>query len=342
MAIRILHVGAGDRGRNWLGYVARFAATESVGVVEPVASALEKAKSQGHGSVPAFSDLGEALKACEADAALIASPSGLHARQALEALDAGLHVMIEKPFAPDVAAAREVIERGEKVGKTVMVAENFRYVPVERTIRKAMQDGLVGNVSNVSFTDRRRMGTDMQGAWVKDIELPQLSEIAIHHFDSMRSFFGRAPTSVSAHVWNPPSSDYAAGACTQATIVMEDDLVVEYLGTLTSNKFSYRIWIEGDQGDLWTNRKWILWRQRGKKFFKPLKKEKVLEGDGDPYPREGTTSLLESLRAAVEDGREPETSGRENVWAVAMREAAFVSVRERRAVPITEVYSPGT
>jgi hypothetical protein len=66
---------------------------------------------------------------------------------------------------------------------------------------------------------------------------------------------------------------------------------------------------------------------------------KVPKGDGAPYPREGTTSLLEGLRAAVQDGVEPETSGGENLWAIATRQAAIASAEEGRTVPIKEIHS---
>ncbi|MEE9145433.1 MAG: hypothetical protein V3U06_11770 [Candidatus Binatia bacterium] len=90
---------------------------------------------------------------------------------------------------------------------------------------------------------------------------------------------------------------------------MEGGLHVQYLGTLTSHRFSYSVWIEGEKGVLWTNRKFLLWRPRGKRLFWPVKLVKVPKGDEAPFPREGTTSLLNSLRDALLNGKKPETSG---------------------------------
>ena len=67
---------------------------------------------------------------------------------------------------------------------------------------------------------------------------------------------------------------------------------------------------------------------------------KTPPGDEAKYPREGTTSLLNSLRDAVEKGALPETNGEDNIWNVAMVEAGKRSDREGRTVPIVELYAP--
>lgn len=339
MSIRILHVGGGVRGRHWLEFVAGSGSARSVGCVEPDAANLEEVSKTSGQALPTFGDLDAALSSVEADAALIASPSVMHADQAVRVLEAGLGALIEKPFAPDVAEARRVIEAGEKAGKPVMVAEQFRFVPAERTVRRVVAEGLLGRLSNVVLGDRRRMPLAMHGPWVKDMAYPQLSEIAIHHFDSLLSFFGKRPLGIAARAFNPAGSDYAAGACSQALIELEEGLQVQYLGALTSNKFGYSLRIEGDGGDLWTNRKQVLVRRRGKKLFLPVKLSKGLKGDERPYPHEGMASILEGLRSALEQGVEPETSGRRNAWAVAMVEAGILSDRERRTVDVSELHT---
>ena len=239
--IRILHVGLGARGRDWLDFVDAFPGAESAGLVEPDAGALAEAQKRAKGDLPAFATLAEGLAAAGADAALIASPSRFHAEQALSVLDAGLAALIEKPFAPDVAAAQSVIDRSEATGRPVVVAENFRFVPVERTVREAIRSGSLGRITNISLADRRRMPLATHGSFVEGMTHAQLSELAVHHFDSLRSFTGKRPLRVTARAFNPPGSDYAGGACTEAFIELEDDLHVQYLGTMTSNKFAYRV-----------------------------------------------------------------------------------------------------
>lgn len=336
--MKIIHIGAGRRGQHWLDYVRQYPDATSVACVDPEPRALEEAKNKfGQNHCQYFSDFKSALRDVSADAALIASPSHLHAEHALQALEAGLVVMVEKPFAPSVDEALRIIEKARAIGRQTLVAENYRFARTERTVRKVIKDGMAGKITSVTLIDRRRLPSREQGAWVAQMDHAQLKEIAIHHFDSLRSFFGRHPTKVTARVFNPPWSDYRHGACTEALIEMEGGIHIQYLGTLTSHRYGFSLWIEGEKGVLWTNRKWVFWRPRGSRWFRPIKQVQVPKGDEAPYPREGTTSLLNSLRDAVLFGREAETSGQDNLWTLAMVEAGVRSVEEGRTVDIHEV-----
>jgi len=333
------------RGLHWLEYVRDYSDAISVACIDPDLAALNEAKKTlGENHCQYFSDCQEALRQVSADAALIASPSSLHAEHAFAALEAGLTVMVEKPFAPTVNDAVRIIEKAKEKGRQTMAAENYRFARAERTVRRAVQDGVVGNIMSVTLIDRRRLPSSEQGPWVAQMEYPHLKEIAIHHFDSLRSFFGCNPVKIAAHAFNPPGSDYRHGACTQALIEMERGIHIQYLGTLTSHRYAFNLWIEGEKGVLWSNRKWVFFRPRGSRWFRPIKQVQVPKGDEAPYPREGTTSLLNSLRDAVVSDREAETSGRDNLWTLAMVQAGVRSVSEGRTINIREVVkeaSPG-
>ena len=108
----------------------------------------------------------------------------------------------------------------------------------------------------------------------------------------------------SRRVWNPPWSDYRHGANTEALLDLEG-VRVQYLGTMLSHRFGFSLWIEGEQGVIWTNRRQVFWRPGGSQFFRPVRRVKVPPGDDAKYPKGGTTSLLNSsLRDAVA-GRGP-------------------------------------
>jgi len=329
----MLHVGVGGRGRHWLEYVGARTDFESVGMVDPEPASLEAARAVA--DVPGFDSIPAAVATVQADAALIASPSLLHAQHALAALDGGLAVMIEKPFATVVAEAQSVLERARALGKTVFVAENFRYVQAERTIRELVRGGFVGKVYNATLVDRRRMPRDTQPAWMGSLRYPQLQELAVHHFDSLRSFFGD-PLGISARAF-APDGGYEHDSTTQALIEMEGGVPVQYLGSLASHKFAWRLAIEGENGLLWSDRKRVWWRGRGGRFFRPLKKIAVPKGDLAPYPREGTTSLLNSFRDDLVDGVPAETRGEDNLRTIALMEAGKISDREARLVRIDEL-----
>ena len=340
MSIRILQVGTGIRGGHWAGIVDGYPDAECVGYVDRDAKALEamraRAPKDGRGY---FSDLESALRDAKADAALIVSPSALHAEHTCKALEAGLAVLVEKPLATSVAEGERVLNTSQSTGRPVVVAENYRYWPSERTIRHLIREGKIGRIDSATMIDRRYMPSHTEGPWLASIEYPQLQEIAVHHFDSLRAFFDKTPTSISARAWNAPWSDYKHGSSTEAQIDFEG-IQVQYLGTMTSHRYGFSLWVEGEKGVLWSDRKYVAWRPAGSRFFRPLRRIKVPAGDATPYPTGGTTSLLDALRDAVKSGTPAETRAEDNIWNVAMIEAAKRSDREGRRVAVSEFWAP--
>ena len=297
-----------------------------------------RAPGQEHGKF--FTNLRDAFSQTQADAVLITSPSFLHAQHALEALDAGLAVMVEKPFGCNLAEAQTVVDRARAVGRPVLVAENYRFFQAERTLRHMLDKGAVGRIAGAVCVDRRDQPSHTQGPWVKSMAQPFLSEIAVHHFDSFRYLFNRQPVAIFAESYNPPGSDYAAGAAVNAVIEFDGGLPVQYSGTLVANRYEYSLWVQGDKGDIWTDRRWVWWRPRGQRFFRPVKLVPVPKGDEKRYPKAGTVSLLNQFRDAVIEGKTPETNGEDNLWTLAMVEAGIRSIHESRKVQIGEVFTP--
>lgn len=341
MAIKIIHVGVGGRGRHWLDYIAQhpdFGAAACVDVDKKALEAVRQLPGQEHGNF--FESLGDALSQTQADAVLITTPSFLHAQQALEALDAGLAVMVEKPFACNLAEAQAVVDRARGAGRPVLVAENYRFFQAERTMRHMLDNGAVGRIVAAVCVDRRDQPSRTQGPWVKSMAEPFLTEIAVHHFDSFRYILNREPKAIFASSYNPPGSDYDDRAAVNALIEFDGGFPVQYSGTLVANRFEFSLWVQGDKGDIWTDRRRVWLRPKGRRFFLPVKLVPVPKGDEKKYPKAGTVSLLNQFRDAVMGGKTPETSGEDNLWTLAMVEAGIVSVQQGRKVSISEVFSP--
>lgn len=335
MTVRILQIGAGIRGRHWLDYVKAFAGTRCVGLVEPDAGNREKARAVLGADVPVLTDLETALAQVEADAALIVSPDTLHASQALRCLEKGLTVLIEKPFTPSVAEAAAVLAKAAEVGRQVIVAEQYRFWAAERTVKKLLEEGRIGRVDHCTFVDHRAMRAASEGPWLATVDYPQLQAVAVHHFDSLRMWFG-APQALAVKAWRAPWSDYRGFECSQA-LVDFGAVQVSYLGTMSAPRYGCAIRIDGERGSIWTNRRWVFLREGGGRFFLPVRNVKVPPGDEKSYPQGGTTALLMALQAAVEQGTPAETRGEDNIWTIAMLEAGKRAAAEGRTVRIAEV-----
>jgi predicted dehydrogenase len=95
------------------------------------------------GATP-FSALADALTANLVDAVLIAVPHHIHEPVAIEALHAGVPVLLEKPIAPTVDAAERILFAANRT--LLMVAENAQYWPEVQTVRAEIEAGTIGDV----------------------------------------------------------------------------------------------------------------------------------------------------------------------------------------------------
>lgn len=91
------------------------------------------------------------------DLVVIATPNDTHAPLARSAIGAGKHVVIDKPFALDLAEARELIELADRRGVMLSVFHNRRWDSDFLSVRRAVDDGLIGTVTQIeSHFDRFR------------------------------------------------------------------------------------------------------------------------------------------------------------------------------------------
>ena len=93
-----------------------------------------------------FTSLDEALSKGDFDAVDLMLPHDLHEPLALRALDAGKHVLLEKPMAPSVEACERILEAARKAPGVFMVAENAQYWPEVVIAQELIEEGAIGEV----------------------------------------------------------------------------------------------------------------------------------------------------------------------------------------------------
>ncbi len=125
------------------------------------------------------------------DLAVIATPSGFHAAHARAALEAGLAVVLEKPFASTVREAETLIRVSEAAGRTLAVFHNRRWDADFVTLRGLLERGFLGDVSEAEFR-WERFRPSVQDRW-KEREGPGsglLWDLGPHLFDQALRLFG--------------------------------------------------------------------------------------------------------------------------------------------------------
>jgi predicted dehydrogenase len=96
------------------------------------------------GGVAAYQSYDYAIETDEVDAVYVATPPFSHLDLALRALREGKHVVIEKPAVLRASDFDELVAAAARAGRQVMVAENYFYRPVARTLRRVVAEGWVG------------------------------------------------------------------------------------------------------------------------------------------------------------------------------------------------------
>lgn len=143
--VRVAVVGAGAWGINHVRAFARAKGCELVMVCDPSAQALARAQTLAPHSRQT-GDLDEVVRAQDVDAVVLATPASDHARQASQILDAGKHVLVEKPLALSVADAEAVLRRARTAGRVLMVGHLMLYHPAVQRLAQMIGAGELGRV----------------------------------------------------------------------------------------------------------------------------------------------------------------------------------------------------
>ncbi len=95
---------------------------------------------------PAFSTLQELLSGCNADVIVVATPSGLHSRQAIEAARDGRHVITEKPMATRWEDGHDMVEEFDRVGTRLFVVKQNRRNATLQLLKRAVEKRRFGRI----------------------------------------------------------------------------------------------------------------------------------------------------------------------------------------------------
>ncbi|MBI2562033.1 MAG: Gfo/Idh/MocA family oxidoreductase [candidate division NC10 bacterium] len=180
MDMRVLVMGLGFFGKNWLKEVLACTECEVAGIVAKhpellatVGEAFTVAPSKR------FTTIEEGLDRSQAQAVIVALPEMVHKRAILAALHRGLHVLTEKPLAMDMTEAAEVVRAARRAqGAILMVDQNYRWRPQTRALRRAIREGRIGRVASASYEFRQSILRPTTDAWREEMPHPYLHDIA--------------------------------------------------------------------------------------------------------------------------------------------------------------------
>ncbi len=207
--MRIAVVGLGFMGSTHLQAWQHIPNAEIVAVVsdDPVKLGGDLSAIQGNLNRPGekldfskarkYRRIEDAIRDQEVDAVDLCLPTHLHAQTAVDALQAGKHVLVEKPMALTGEECDRMIDAARDAGRVLMVAQVLRFWNAYVPLKEARRSGSLGAVRSALF--RRRCAAPGWGKWLQDPSKGGggVFDLLIHDVDFCIHLFG-LPQSVSA------------------------------------------------------------------------------------------------------------------------------------------------
>ncbi|MFJ7639834.1 Gfo/Idh/MocA family protein [Peribacillus sp. NPDC097264] len=155
----------------------------------------------------AYTDYIELLKNKDIDVVSVCTPNYLHAPITIAALEAGKHVLCEKPMATSLEDAEKMNEAAVKSGKILMIGHNQRFVPSHQKAKKLIESGELGKI----YSFRTAFGHSGPETWSVDGEnswffkkdqavIGAMGDLGVHKADLLRYVLGEEFVEVGAFV----------------------------------------------------------------------------------------------------------------------------------------------
>jgi predicted dehydrogenase len=262
------------------------------------------------------------------------------------AVAAGKHVLCQKPFSEDLGVAAELVGLAEHAGVTLAVNQQMRWDQVVACTKALVDAGWYGTLTSGLFDVDVR--TDWQ-LWPWLLERPRLEYFyhSIHYVDAIRHLFGD-PVSVVAVTGRYPGQQTIGETRTQTVYEYTDELAVTVL--TNHNNWSSRpravVRCQGtdgqSEGTLGVLYDYPVGRPDTFEFWSRVDHpDHTFTRDFDErWIPDAFVGPMAELQAAVDEGREPLTSGRDNLRTLRVVQAAYQSAAEGRMVRVAEIQIP--
>lgn len=254
-------------------------------------------------------------------------------------------ILCQKPLAMNLEEAREIVRLCDDAGLPLGVNSNMRYDQSIRALKTLLDRGILGD--RVLGTIEMRAIPHWQD-FLHKYDRVEILNMGIHHVDTFRYLFGD-PAKVTAVTRSDPRTTFPhRDGVSLYTFKYDDDFMASSLDD---------VWVgpgDGVDQDIY-----IKWRVVGTDGMAqgtigwpkyPVRTPSTLTVTSRHLPRgwftptwdtvwfpDAFVGTMAQLLCAVEDGREPEISGRDNLLTMACIEACYRSIEEERTVPLAEI-----
>jgi len=181
MSVRVAVIGVGAMGRNHARVYAEMPEVELVGIADAnLATAQAVARRYG---TQAYSDHIRLLREMRPYAVTVSVPTVEHLQVALECIEHGVHLLVEKPIAFTVDEGRQIIEAADRAGVKLMIGHVERFNPAVLALKQHLAAGKLGRVFQMEAHREGPFPSRVQDVGV-------VIDLAVHDLDIMRYVSG--------------------------------------------------------------------------------------------------------------------------------------------------------
>ena len=240
-------------------------------------------------------------------------------------------VLSQKPFAMNLEDAVQMVELCERANLPLMVNQQARWAPEHRALKVLIERGIFGHVYCV--THYHRSFQDQPGSWFVALKNFNIVDHGIHYIDLCRHFTGKNPIRVKATATSQPGQAAVTPMC--HTILMEFAPEAQVMAMSHFNNIvrtpllqRYEFCIDGTEASAVGGRNEVT-----VSFKDDPTTRHSFQIRGSWFPDAFGGSMGELMRA-LNEGRSPQTSGRDNLNSIKIAYAAVESAATGRAVEL--------
>lgn len=204
--IRVGIIGVGWPGQQHIEAYLKREDVEITAISDLNVELAERVRARFGVKAPLYADYREMLQGDAVDAVSICTPNFLHAPMAIDALDAGKHVLLEKPLAHNLPEGLRIAERVGSTDRVFMMAFNNRFRLDSRVLKAKIDAGVLGDVYYAKTGWLRRDWNPVVRGWFTTREKSgggPLIDLGVHMLDLTLWFMGNPrPVSVSGSVYS--------------------------------------------------------------------------------------------------------------------------------------------
>jgi predicted dehydrogenase len=353
--LRVALVGAGNIASHHLPAYIQFPNEVELVAICDVDESLARQRAKEADVESVYADVASLLRDVACDALDICVTPDQHAPIAHAAIEAGKHVLVEKPFALTLAECRGIVAAADRAGVTLMVAQNQRYLPTHQAARAIIASGELGEIRAVRSDSVQHWGGFIDPShWQYDGARAgggAVIGVGVHRLDLMRFLVGEVSRvsavvkTASPHFVNG-ADEYAA-----ATLEFENGALGQAFATVSAFRtpWSEQLLVLGERGTIHASpvpgnvrsRAFVASERRSApvvEWADQFQGFEAIDVEAEGLPSEsGQVNEILHFAACCAGKAEPLSSGRDNLGTMRLIAGIYESARTGEPVVLADL-----